>query len=352
MNAIKEQDIFDRCMLSFKEKTGIRIQEKKVSSISNDKEIDGLIAIKEEQFRYEVKDKTPVMELIRAYELLRKDSQADQYSAIFLLGYTTVALRNELRKNDVFFIDSVGNCYINQDELTLLVELKDSTQKAIHSKRKKAFNKSGLKVVLFLLNDPKRIKRTNTTIAEETGVSARFVGEVMEELTEDKFVIKVNQYVRRLNNARQLIQKWVYNYGENLRPTCYRGEFYCLESLDYTIQQLKKEPMDASIFVGGELAADCLTNYLKPQRLTLYTNTRISKLIETIKIVPGKQKEGEVEVFEKFWGWESDCSTNIVDPILVYADLLLSNNHRNYETAERILKDEIRNRFLDCRVQW
>jgi hypothetical protein len=90
---------------------------------------------------------------------------------------------------------------------------------------------------------------------------------------------------------------------------------------------------------GGEVAAEKLTDYLKPQTITLY----VDKDNPAAVIIPNRLKkdpEGDVELVGRFW--QTDVVAphgDTVHPILVYADLMATGNQRNIETA-RIIYDE------------
>jgi hypothetical protein len=91
---------------------------------------------------------------------------------------------------------------------------------------------------------------------------------------------------------------------------------------------------------GGEPAADILTNYLNPERFTLYTKLKTADLIKKYRLIP--DENGQVEIFDKFW--KLDTKTwDTAPPLIVYADLMNTDDNRNFEVAnmiyERYLKD-------------
>ena len=50
-------------------------------------------------------------------------------------------------------------------------------------------------------------------------------------------------------------------------------------------------------------------------------------------------KNGELEVYEMFW--QNNQQINQAPPLLIYTDLILSNNKRCRETAELIYNEHI-----------
>jgi len=100
---------------------------------------------------------------------------------------------------------------------------------------------------------------------------------------------------------------------------------------------------------GGEVAAAKLTEYLKPQLVTIYAKKTPGKLLLMHRL--RKEPDGNVEVLNTFWNFDhrwtnlDEKHRDLVHPILIYADLLATGDARNIETAEIIYEREI-TRFI------
>lgn len=91
--------------------------------------------------------------------------------------------------------------------------------------------------------------------------------------------------------------------------------------------------------MGGEIAAEKLTGYLKPTRVTLYVDGKPDKLILANRLRP--DANGEIELLEAFWTTVEDRPHNdIAPPLLVYADLMATTDPRNIETA-KLIRDHV-----------
>ncbi len=87
--------------------------------------------------------------------------------------------------------------------------------------------------------------------------------------------------------------------------------------------------------LGGEIAAEKLTGYLKPERITIYVDGKPDKLILANRLRP--DVNGEIEILETFWAIEEARQRNdVAPPLLVYADLMATTDPRNIETAKLI----------------
>jgi hypothetical protein len=104
---------------------------------------------------------------------------------------------------------------------------------------------------------------------------------------------------------------------------------------------LAKVIKSGKTYWGGEPGADLLTNHLHPAILTLYTEETRTELIKNYRLIP--DVDGNVIVYQKFWKFD-DVNYSIAPPLLIYADLLYTNETRCIETAailyEKILRDQ------------
>ena len=129
-------------------------------------------------------------------------------------------------------------------------------------------------------------------------------------------------------------------FRETLKPSLYQGAYTFWKKDDF--DQWQKLPIEAPDAVwGGEAAADLLTNYLVPAYLTLYTNKK-NALVTKWKLIPNEN--GNILFYKKFWNDEDLDKNKYAPPLLVYVDLLLTDDPRCEETAgiiyDKYLKDE------------
>jgi hypothetical protein len=90
------------------------------------------------------------------------------------------------------------------------------------------------------------------------------------------------------------------------------------------------------VVVGGEYAADLLTGYLRASSVTLYVPLgEIDSVQRNLKLAPSK--EGPIEVCAAFapeiGKTFKEHSFTLANPVLVYAELLATDDPRCGETA-------------------
>jgi hypothetical protein len=128
-----------------------------------------------------------------------------------------------------------------------------------------------------------------------------------------------------------VVEEWAINYPVKLRPKLGAQRFHAPGPDWWKNIRLEKY---AALF-GGEVAGDILTKYRNPGDVLIYVQGDPAGLIldNHLKADP----KGEVEILEKFWRFEPETKENrIVPPLLVYADLMATQDTRDHEVAKLI----------------
>lgn len=248
-------------------------------------------------------------------------------------------IKEELRKRNIAYLEASGNIFLNKDEIYLYIdgntpiELKNKTTN-------RAFTKTGLKVIYqFLIKDC--INSTYREIAELTDTGIGTLNTIFNGLKEEGFLIQLTKNELQMENKKKLLDKWVIEYEKRLKPTLAIGTFRFLNKDDF--YNWKAIPfIKGKTIWGGEPAGDLLTNYLRPEELTLYTNEERSDLMKNYRLVP--DLEGNIKVFKQFWIDEQE-NTTTVHPLLAYADLMNKGDRRCTETAQKIYDEYLQDQF-------
>jgi hypothetical protein len=202
--------------------------------------------------------------------------------------------------------------------------------------RMRAFTKAGAAVIFQFLMDPSLVNKPQRLIAQYAGVSLGTMPKVIAGLKKEGYLVQANIKTMQLINYEKLLHKWVDVLHEKLLPFQYLQRYTILKT---TVQQFfKTNLITGNTQWGGEPAAALLTNYLIPQKYTLFTNER-EELTKKYKLIP--HPEGEIEVYRMFWK-HSSYTKQHVHPVMIYAQLMASGDSRNIETAEIIFNEHIK----------
>jgi hypothetical protein len=146
---------------------------------------------------------------------------------------------------------------------------------------------------------------------------------------------------RKLFNRKNLFERWCIEFNERLRPKLIIGRF--TGPKDWW----KDEIIDpAQGQWGGELAVNKLIFPVKPVEAIIYTEIEKYKDI-IIRNRLRKDDEGEIIFFKRFWNFKTiDNTKEIVDTILIYADLINTGDQRAIEEAK-----EVYEKYIDRRLR-
>lgn len=266
--------------------------------------------------------------------LVKTHERAGGKRLMVVAPYITEEMAQRCRELKLPFIDTAGNAYLEGSGLLIyIVGLPKPAE--ISFKPYRALTTAGLQIAFALLNEPRLLQASQREIARRAGVALGSVGPVVKDLQRRHYLGVRKPGKPKLMNADRLLDEFVTHYPITLRPKL-------------LIRRLSAEPaamrqLDVAkhgALWGGEVAADRLTHYLKPLQFTIYTPEPISKLVAAAKMKadPG----GNVEVLRRFWQLEAEPSrADIVPAILVYADLLATNEPRNLDTAKLVYEQHV-----------
>jgi hypothetical protein len=260
--------------------------------------------------------------------------------AILITAYVTPQMADLLKEMEIPFVDTVGNAYINEPPLLIFLKGNKPVDKYREKPTARTFQPTGLQLVFALLCNPGLENAPFRAIAKTADVALGTVGWVIRDLKELGHLIDMGKRGRRLIRKKDLLNRWVTAYPDQLRPKKLLGRYRATD-LDWW----KNADLGAfQAYWGGEIAANILTKYLKPQIVTIYTREPLGELFLKNRIK--KDHNGDIEILEAFWKFEYKWQqSKLVHPILIYADLLATGDARNIETAEIIYEREL-TRFI------
>ena len=268
--------------------------------------------------------------------LLQLNRQDLEYPIFLVTRHINTETAEELKKNNIEFIDTAGNAFINNPPVYIFIKGNRPPEIMAQPPVKRAFKPAGLKMIFGFLCNPGLEDKTYREIAAVTGIALGTVGWIMNELKELGFVIDMGKHGLRLTRKEDLVQRWVVAFPEQLRPKQILGRY---RGLPNWWQQKMLAPLQAQW--GGEIAAEKMTHYLKPELITIYTGAKhLNQLLHENRLKT--DITGDVEILERFWKVPpKQQPEELVPPLLVYADLLATGNQRNLETAKMIYEQDI-----------
>ncbi len=268
---------------------------------------------------------------IRPHQVQQLEYNSKEYGNFMVVANQIFPkVKDELRAKGIAYMETNGNTFIKQENIFLFI---DTQKTSIQTKEKgnRAFTKTGLKVLLHLLNNKADINLPQRELAKLTKVGLGSIPQVIEGLKETGYLLQLKNKTYVWENRKELLDRWVIEYDTVLKPKLKK------ERYDYQGNWEDIVLVNELTVWGGEPAADILTNYLRPEKLIIYTKENRLNLMKNYRLIP--KANGQIEAYEMFW--EQDKQKPTAPPILVYAELLLEGGKRNNETATKIFNEYI-----------
>lgn len=341
LHNIKEKDMLDQAIDALRQAAGLDIQVVEYEPAARHARADAYINIVHNNNHYEFVVEVKNVDRFATVAQVKHQLEGYDKAPLLIAPKLTDAAANNCKELGLNFIDLAGNAYINEPGLLIFVK---GQKQELHQnnpinyfKGGKALTPTNLRMVFALLCNPEMLNAPYREIAKVAGIALGAVGWGFNDLAARALTLgdgKKNNRV--LIQQEKLIQEWVTNYPIKLRPKLNPRRFKA-NNLDWW-KHLDVKQYEAQW--GGEVAADRLTHYLKPNFYTLYLHGKefkknMNKLIVDNRLVP--DPHGNIELLEAFWDFDdADFLPETVPTLLVYADLIASNDPRNLETAKMI----------------
>ncbi|MET3120864.1 hypothetical protein AAKU67_000444 [Oxalobacteraceae bacterium GrIS 2.11] len=267
---------------------------------------------------------------------------------LLIAPHISKELAQYCRSIELEFIDGAGNAYLNAEGLHVRIDgLNHEISNQKISTKRGTNNPSFMKLVFALLAKPDLLNMPYRQMAMEANVPLGIIGPVLTALTKQGHLLtrssSSGKKTRVLTHTRQLLDRWVLNYQGTLLPKLNARCFSCADPHWWQTARLNEFPA----WWGGEVAAQKMTQYLKPVTQTLYIDKDnmsqvLKRLAKEYRIK--SDPTGTIELREKFWNFPNQREPIDVAPaILIYTDLMTSLDPRNIEVAGQIEKHWIQN---------
>lgn len=335
-----EQAIIEQATLAAERKLGVGIRVRREPRTARHRafEPDAVVEVTADggthRFVAEAKATDRIETLTYANAQLQRTIEHDfpGYRPLLIAPYMTRTLAGHCRKLKLPFLDMAGNAYLEAPGLFIYVTGEPRAD-TVRAQAHRATTAAGVRVVFALLCRPELVQANYRELALVAGTALGTVGGVLDDLQARGFLRK-GKRAPHLRNTRQLVDDWITHYAATLRPKLHPRRFQCEPALLFAadFKQLHA-------YWGGEVAGQQLTAYLQPERFLIYLAGPLNPLL-----AQGRMRladDGNTEVLDAFWPEALIVNADhprqrVVPPLLAYADLMITGEGRNLETAKLI----------------
>lgn len=335
----KEDRILDAAMIALARTAGL-CGEKEQAYVVGERNhrYDAIVVLTHEQKKYRYVVEVKAIDRITGLGLVK--AQMEQCTLPWLLAapYITAEMAEQCRAMGIQFVDTAGNAYLKAQGLYVYVTGQKRALKDVPAAKDRATTATGMRVVFALLCKPKLLNAPYRDIAAAAGVALGTVGWAFFALQNRGHLLIDKRKGRQFVDVRRVIEEWVLNYPVRLKPKLAAQRFHAPRADWWKNARLEKH---AALF-GGEVAGNLLTKYREPGHVLIYAAGDPARIIIDNHLKA--DQNGEVEILEKFWGFDTETKeTRVVPPLLVYADLMATQDTRDHEVAKLVYERYIAN---------
>ncbi|HEX6043773.1 MAG TPA: type IV toxin-antitoxin system AbiEi family antitoxin [Pyrinomonadaceae bacterium] len=327
-------DILQQAAASLLDSTGLHVTVSNATPAQAEG-YDALVAIcdgeKNRHLAVEIKGQVNSNTLGSAIASISRIKKTGQHTAL-VTRHINPSQAERLRRLGIEFFDTAGNAFLVYKGLYVFVCGRKARTTKLPARTARAFNPTGSRLVFALLCQPGLEAKPYRDLARAAGISLGAVDWIMKDLKSLGYLTERGARSRHLVNRKQLLRRWVAAYPEQLRPKVLTGRYSPLADDNWWT----KASLPADAFWGGEVGARLLTRYLKPQTVTIYSESSLPKFQAQHGL--RRDPSGEIELLRRFWNFDEWDRKDlyVTPPLLVYADLIMTAIDRNLETAELI----------------
>jgi len=306
---------------------------------SHNGKVDMVITLNNETVYTEIKKEVRPQH-VHIYKALSEN----QRPLLVVADYITPKSKEVLKQEDINYIDSFGNTFLNLNNLKVFIE--QGNAKPYTSKYSNIFTQSGGQILFHLLKNPELINETQRYLAHISDVSLGSVSKFLKGLFDEGYSVKWNnQQKYQLVNKEALLEKWIVILNEKILPAHKIGNFTFSKN---NKNNWKNKLMHPNVLWSGEPAAALVTDYLNPEKFSIFTRLSKKEIIKDLKLLP--DANGEISIYKPFWLESNTMESfanymnkqNAVHPLIIYAQLIYSGNSRNVETAQILFNEYIK----------
>jgi hypothetical protein len=338
-----EADIFKTCLERIKNLPAVKAVKEKKKEIRKEPFVhDAILEIGTDwgpvQVVAEIK-KTLIKPTIQHLLFTRKN---DGIPFVLFTEYVNAAIADELKKNQINFVDCQGNAFLHIPD-RIYVDVQGKKPEKITGKTQTAlFQPKGMQLLFVLLTQENAVNEPIRILKRKAGIAFERAATAMKELKEKGFVFETKDKKNQWLKKKELLEKWLANYGDRLRPKLVLGAYKIAPSAAEQAPELLRKafPDDKGNYaIGGGLAGDLLMHYYRGPTTEIFVRPELAEKVRSaLKLIPALETDAMLlNLFAPavIYG-KQNLPHPIAHPLLIYAELLYQGGDRAADAAGRI----------------
>lgn len=256
--------------------------------------------------------------------------------------YVGAGMAEQLARLDIQYVDRAGNCRVQiGDEYMALIEGQRQPKELNQPHKGTGTRPEGYQVLFTLLARPELANAPVRAIAQAAGPGKTAVAELLRRLEDEGLLTDTKGHRHLLVERGELLQRWIAGYTNVLRPRLFMGRYRTQDADPQQLERHVEQALGATVpwAWGGTAAAARLVGHYRGQQTVLHVDDTLleMELRRRLRALPAE--DGPLVVVRAPAQAAFDGKRpRTVHPLLVYAELLATNDERAREEAQLIYK--------------
>jgi len=259
---------------------------------------------------------------------------------VLFAPYVPAAIGRELAGEHASYVDAVGNCHLLADHSRHLLVHVEGKKPDRASHVRGGGRLPSYQVLFAIVAKPSLLEEPVRRIAEVAGVGKTAVAEQLERLQRQGTIERARSGAW-VADRDALLHRWLTAYADTVRPRSivgrYRTQTTDPEALE---KRLRTALGDTTWALGGGAAAWRMTKFYRGPDTIVHVDRLPSDFTRELRALPSPDGGLTVLRAPGRIAYEG-AGPHLAHPLLVYSEMLASNDPRMREAAQ-----EIRERFL------
>jgi hypothetical protein len=255
---------------------------------------------------------------------------------VLLAPYVPGPIGSHLAAHGISYVDAVGNCHLETENGGLLAHVEG--KRAARGGGSTGVRLPGYQLMFAILAQPDLLGQPVRKIAAAAGTGKTAVGDHLKRLAQQGLIARTPKRSAILRR-RDLFDRWLSAYPDVVRPAWYQGRYRTRASDPEEIERLVANAWGKRRWsLGGGAAAWRMNGFYRGSDTVIHVDAAPNDELRRLRALP--DEEGNLTILRTpgtvaYAGTQS----HIVHPLLVYTELMASEDPRLREAAEKVRRE-------------
>jgi hypothetical protein len=258
---------------------------------------------------------------------------------VLFAPYVPGPIGSHLAAHEVSYVDAVGNCHLETEGRGLLAHV-EGKRIARGGSASTGVRLQGYELTFAILAQPDLLREPVRRIAVAAGIGKTAVGNQLQRLAHQGLIARTAKRSAILRR-RELLDRWLTAYSDVVRPAWYLGRYRTRASDPEDVERLIASVWGKRCWaLGGGAAAWRMNRFYRGSATVLHVDASPSDELRRLRALPDEQ--GDLTLLRTpGTAAYAGVEPNLVHPLLVYTELMTSEDPRLRETAEKVRREHL-----------